>query len=775
MKRRVFIVGAGLVSSAGTSVEESRPAFLTGTCCLSPLTDPRAAKLRAKFAGIARGVSFNTPPVAPAELELQDRHAHLALRAAHEAMAEAKLRPADLGHRLGLIFSTCSGPMLRIEAHYRRILAGNPQLTADELFAKRYYSAAQVLAASLGIQGFNTTVVTACSASTAAIALAADLIRCGMLDAAVAGGADSLSISTLAGFDGLKATSESRCAPFSKPYGLNLGEGAGFLVLQAADRFQGSEQRWLGEILGSGTSNDAHHCSAPDPNGRGLSAAMARALRDAGLSTADIAYINAHGTGTEANDRAEIKAVRKVFGDTTARIPISSTKSMVGHCLGAAGAIEAIATLICAQAGVLPPTANFTEPRDGCAIDAVPDAGRPWIRPRLCLSNNSAFGGHNASVVLNFDAAVNGPSPTPHLPASTSHNASPRIVITATGVVTAAGLGSAALSAPLPEPAPQPPRHDLNQGLTAAAALIDESKVEAYDRRLDLRSMDRSSRWATVAARLAIREGRFPESSAALADLGLFLALSAGPSWAENEFLTSFLRNHDQVSQLGAFPYIVPSSVVGNVCRALRVTGHNLTLSAGPGAGLFSLIPALGALRAGHAHALLAGAVDELSDRIVEDTASARSQPGSDVPTFPPGEGAAFLLLETAEHAAARQVTPLAEILGATCRSDTGHSPDSVAPLRAVVHEALQQANLTAEAVTSITYQGPDDGLAMLPAPWTLRRRCAPRSIGCLEGTQPLVDLAAMLGAGPISQRLDVIVAIAWIPGRLAGCVILQT
>ncbi|MCK6501029.1 MAG: hypothetical protein L6Q38_16240, partial [Nitrospira sp.] len=233
MRRRVFITGAGMVSSAGRSLEEASPAFVSGLCCLSPLTHPRAARLRAKFAGVARPfVSDTTGPYAT-DLEVQDRHTLMALVAAKEALGAARLNPASVGRRMGLIFSTCSGPMLRIEAHYRRILAGDPSLTPRELFAKRYYSAAQVLAGTLGIHGYTTTVVTACSASTAALALAADLIRCGVLDAALAGGADSLSLSTLAGFDGLKATSESRCAPFSKPPGLNLGEAAAFLVLES--------------------------------------------------------------------------------------------------------------------------------------------------------------------------------------------------------------------------------------------------------------------------------------------------------------------------------------------------------------------------------------------------------------------------------------------------------------------------------------------------------------------------------------------------------------
>jgi len=334
--------------------------------------------------------------------------------------------------------------MLLIEAHYERIIRGQPQLTAEELFAKRYYSGAQILAQTLGIGGLCTTVVTACSASTAAIALAADLIRCGMLDCALAGGADSFSVSTLAGFDGLKATSDGKCAPFSKPTGLNLGEAAAFAFLESAEfaRQRGAQPH--ATVLGSGMSNDAHHCSAPEPGGRGLTEAMRRALADAGLSPEQISYINAHGTGTEANDKAECKAIRKVFGERAATVPVSSTKSMVGHCLGAAGAVEAIASIVCAGAGVLPPTANFTGPRDGCAVDCVPDAGRKWPAPWIFLSNNSAFGGHNTSLALaagisNLKSQISNSVP------DAGRRTQEPIFITACGIVSAAGIGLDAL------------------------------------------------------------------------------------------------------------------------------------------------------------------------------------------------------------------------------------------------------------------------------------------------------------------------------------------
>jgi 3-oxoacyl-[acyl-carrier-protein] synthase II len=727
MRRGVVITGLGLLSCAGANLAEARAKFLAGTCCLTPIADPRAARLRARFAGQFPGPT-PAPQCAP-ELKFHDRYVHLALVAAREALAAAGVQPGGFGRRMGLIFSTCSGPMLLIEAHYERILRGQPQLTAGELFARRYYAGAQVLAQTLGIGGLCTTVVTACSASTAAIALAADLIRCGMLDAALAGGADAFSVSTLAGFDGLKATSDGKCAPFSKPSGLNLGEAAAFVFLESVESARQRGAPPHATVLGSGLSNDAFHCSAPEPGGRGLAEAMRRALTDAGLPAEQISYLNAHGTGTEANDKAECKAIRKVFGDRAAVLPVSSTKSMVGHCLGAAGAVEAIASFVCAAAGVLPPTANFTEPREGCSVDCVPDAGRLWPSPQIFLSNNSAFGGHNASLALAAGAVAD------QGPVAGGHGAGERVFITACGLVSPAGVGVEALadawhtrrshwsSVALPTRAP------------ALAGRVNEALVEASDRRLNLRSMDRSSKWATVAARLAIRGARFPEKPADLAELGLFLNLSAGPSWAESEFLTSFLGNDHQVSQLAAFPYIVPSSVAGNVCRALMLSGHNLTLNPGPAAGLFGLEPAVAALRCRHAGALLCGAVDELSDRILADIYSS----GRGSTEAPPGEGAAVFLLETATHANARGATPLAEICGLA--STVNESP--AAALEGVAAAALQEAGIGLEAVQMVCFSG---GMEQLISPaWCQPRVQTSAVTGWLEGAQPLLDLAVAL------------------------------
>jgi 3-oxoacyl-[acyl-carrier-protein] synthase II len=753
MRRRVVITGLGVLSGAGANVIEFQRNIAAGVCCLSPIADPKAAHFKSRYAGLLTGAAAALKPLP--ELAGFDRHVHMAVVAAREALASAGVRPEDWGRRLGLIFATCSGPMLLIEAHYERIIRGDPRLTEDEWLAKQYHTGARILARVLGVQGLSTTVVTACSASTAAIALAADLIRCGMLDAALAGGADAFSTSTLAGFEGLKATTEGKCAPFSKPFGLNLGEATAFVFLESLAVANQRGAVVHAELLGSGMSNDAFHCSAPEPAGRGLATAMNRALDDAKLLPEQISYINAHGTGTEANDKAETKAIRKVFGARAELTPVSSTKSMVGHCLGAAGAVEAIAGIVCAKAGVLPPTANFTGPRDGCLLDCVPEAGRTWPAPQVFLSNNSAFGGHNASVVLSLAD-----------PGSVADSASASegpVFITACGVVTAPGIGMAALVEKAGRGKPQLRPVSIPGLPPFLAGMVDEQCVEAFDRRLNLRHMDASSRWATVATRLAIREAGLSERPTALAELGLFLSLSDGPSQAESEYLTSFLSNNRQVTQVTAFPYIVPSSVAGNVCRALGLAGHNLTLSAGPGAGLLGLEPAIAALRAGHAEAILSGAVDELSVRILTDRFMAGRFTADSAEL--PGEGAAVLMLETERHALARRAAPLASICG-LASSTTG---EGLSGLERTVREALAQARIEPGQVAlvcadlpTVRFQELAGGLC--PA-WVDRRVGIAAATGRLDGAQILVDLGmALLSPPGHSDLREYILALAGSP-----------
>jgi 3-oxoacyl-[acyl-carrier-protein] synthase II len=334
-----------------------------------------------------------------------------------------------------------------------------------------------------------------------------------------------------------------------------------------------------------------------------------------------------------------------------------------------------------------------------------------------------------------------------------------RIFVTACGVVSALGFGQTCVAEAVRQGQPGCRPVALPKLPAFPAGLVDEAAVARLDRRLDLRNMDRSSQWATVATRLALRQAGLPDKPATLAELGLFLNLSAGPSWAESEYLTSFLSSGHQVKHLLAFPYIVPSSVTGNVCRALRLSGPNLTLSGGPGAGLLGLGPAVSALRTAHTQALLCGAVDELSPRILTDCFLAGLGESED--SWPLGEGAVVLLLETEEHVDARGGTSLAELCGLALAMEPGPergSSQTPSLCEDVVNEALRQADLRPDAVAAWCGDGPRALLAQLEAKfypaWAQRRVNTARQTGWLEAGQALLNLAVALPGLPAGASL---------------------
>ena len=685
MRQRVVITGMGALCSAGADCKAFAEAVLRGAPSFSPINRPHLSHFRATHAGIIR--QFDDEKLVPnARVRSLDRFVLFAAAAGREALSLAGINPRALSRRMGLVFATCSGPMQSIERHYGRILSGDLSLTKEELFALRYYCGAKALANLFGIGGPSATVVTACSASTAAIGFAADLIRLGILDVALAGGSDTFSETTLAGFDGLKATCEGICAPFSKPVGLNLGEGAGFCVLESLTHAQSRAAGILAEVMGFGLSNDAYHCTAPDPSGAGQALSMERALRDAGVSPSSITYINAHGTGTEANDKAETKAIRKVFGEHAAAVPVSSTKSIIGHCLGAAGSLESVAGILAMAKGYYPPTANFSERRDGCTLDYVPKAGRRVERNGPMLKNNFAFGGNNASIVINprLDPAYSPPE----------NGADEPVMITGIGIVSAAGLGHGKLIDAVSSGKDMLSPVICSGMPPVRLGMVPAFDMAAIDRRVDVRNMDKSSVYATAAARLALHHSGSPDRLAGRGDVGLFLHLSAGPSWAESEHIGSLLSKEFRINQVAAFPYIVPNSVAGNICKALRLTGHNTTISFGPGAGLMGLGFSMAALKSGHAKAIVSLSVDELSERIITDL-HMTGLISSGAPSR--GEGACAVMLEAATHAKSRSAKILGQLCSIEYSTETGDcmQPDATTRvLEDTIKSALEKAGV---------------------------------------------------------------------------------
>ncbi len=400
--RRVAVTGIGVVSALGSTRLEFWRAVCDGRSGIRPIESVDRALLRfqngAEVAGYQPERHFEQK-----SLDLLDRFAQYAVVAAREALADSPLeRSAALRGRTAIITGSCVGGQATEDTGfvdlYQEKRGRVSPLTIPRIMAN---AGASQISVETGITGPVYTVSTACSSANHAIGQAFWMVRNGVVDAALCGGSEAIfSFGFLKAWEAMRVVAPDTCRPFSKDRrGLILGEGAAMLVLEPMDAARARGARIWGEIAGFGMSSDAHHITQPSVNGP--VAAMRAALDDAGLEPARIGYINAHGTGTPANDPTEICAIRMLFGGQAGRLAVSSTKSMHGHALGAAGALEAAATLLALRHGILPPTANFTEADPQCDLDVVPNTARRAV-VEYALSNSFAFGGLNA--VLAFRA-----------------------------------------------------------------------------------------------------------------------------------------------------------------------------------------------------------------------------------------------------------------------------------------------------------------------------------------------------------------------------------
>ncbi len=396
-KTRVVVTGLGVVSSLGIGWQAFWEGLIQGRSGISPITAFDTSRHFTHLGGEVR--SFDpTAFIAADRLPLMNRAAQMGLAAALLAVRDAGLSRETLATpRAGVSHGTTLGAAQAIEAVDDRLVAGSP--VPAELFRQMPpHTAPSAIAAELGCRGPLFMVSTACAAGNYAIGYAADLIRLGRADIMIAGAADGISRIEFTGFNQFSAIAADRCRPFDRDRkGMIPAEGAGILVLESLDHAERRNARIYAEIAGYGLSCDGHHMT--NASVAGIVRCMQNALLSAGITTEDIDYISAHGTGTIANDRTECAALREVFGPRAASVPVSSIKSMLGHTMGAASALESVACALVVREGILPPTINYETPDPECAIDCVPNVARRQ-EVRTALNNSYAFGGNNASVVI---------------------------------------------------------------------------------------------------------------------------------------------------------------------------------------------------------------------------------------------------------------------------------------------------------------------------------------------------------------------------------------
>ncbi|MET7698240.1 beta-ketoacyl-ACP synthase II [Streptomyces sp. NPDC005485] len=406
-RRKVVVTGWGAVTPLGPSVDRTWTALTAGRSGIATLTGLDTTGLATDFGGEVEDFDV-AQYLKPQQARRMDAYAQYAFAAAAEAMAQAELTLDEAeGQRTGVLIGTGYGPTESVARHVSVLTEKGPQRVSP--FAQitgAMDSAACEISFHFGVTGPTRALSTACASGADAIGEAARWIRHGVLDMAVAGGAEHiLTRLDYATSGNAQALSTRNDAPeeASRPFdtdrdGFVMSAGAGVLVLESEEHARARGARILAEVAGYASTSDAHHWTAPHPEGRSVRAAMSGALADAGLHPTDVDYINAHGTSTKANDRAEVDAVRAVFGAHAERIPISSTKSMTGHMIGAAGAVEAIVAGLAINHGVVPPTINCHRPMDE-KLNFVPHHAQEH-RVDVVMSNSFGFGGHNAVLVL---------------------------------------------------------------------------------------------------------------------------------------------------------------------------------------------------------------------------------------------------------------------------------------------------------------------------------------------------------------------------------------
>ena len=406
--RRVVVTGLGVVTSLGHDVGSFWTSLVAGRCGIQrvSLFDPGefASQIGAEVRDWTAADHMD-----PKEARRNDRYTHFGFVAAKEAVADAGLEMArEDGDRVGVVIGSGIGGMFTYESQLKVLAERGPRkvspFTIPSLIGNM---CSGLVAISLGARGPNFGIVSACATGTHALGEAAHMIRRGDADVMIAGGSEAaITPFAYASFCSMKAMSTRNDAPqrASRPFdgnrdGFIMGEGAGVVVLESLEHARARGARIYCEVAGYAATCDAFHITQPDPEGKGLSMAMKRALASAAVVPEQIDYINAHGTSTPYNDKFETLAIKKVFGDHARRVAISSTKSMTGHLLGAAGGIESVICVKTIQTGMIAPTINLDEPDPECDLDYVPNVARA-VPVRTVLSNNLGFGGQNAAIVF---------------------------------------------------------------------------------------------------------------------------------------------------------------------------------------------------------------------------------------------------------------------------------------------------------------------------------------------------------------------------------------
>lgn len=655
---RVVVTGLGLVCALGEDADKCWSAAVNG---VTGIREVKSVNTDGCYANVGAEVLTASKDLSD---EDYDRSSLLCIKAAGEALVDSGYKVTEeSSDRIGVIVGNCVGGAASIDKYFTDELKNGGGNKAD-ILKMPAAAIANNVAKHFGLNGTTANIVNACAAGTISLSYAADLIRAGKADAFVAGGSDSFSSLAFAGFHALHALDENSCSPFNRSSGITLGEGAGVLIIESYEHAKARGAKIYCEVLGSGVSSDAHHITAPDPEGKGQMLAISRAITNSGLTPNDIDYINAHGTGTAKNDEAEFLSLHTIF-DGNDHLSVSSTKSMTGHCLGAAGSIEAVLTVKAVCENAVPPTIGYTEENLGAlkekagAIDFVPNVKHEKTI-NYAASNSFAFGGNNASIIFAKEPR--------EIPDRTNKD---RIFITGIGGLISKG------------------RVEISSDDYKAHGI----KMAFY------RKLDRFSQLQLLSGMQALADANITVSEENEKDIGIVVGTADGPMTEIVGFQKNVIENGTASGSAFSFPNTVYNAAGGYFSIFAGIKGYNVTNANSIQAGLQSLCYAADVIRNGDEKIMVASGTDENTDTTEYLYGKLGLLNGS------LGEGSVSLILENENSANERGAKKYAELVGwATAHKSVefGTVKGSESALKAAIENACKSAGIALKDIEAV-------------------------------------------------------------------------
>lgn len=684
---RVVVTGLGMITSIGKSVTECFDNAIKGVTGIKEIKNVDTTDCYSK---IASEVDDDLSSIETDEYT--DRAVKLCIHALNEAMDDSNLSSFNYDTRVSVIIGNCVAGVVSIDDYYRN---GKDK---KNILQMPMSCIANQIAYRIKAGGVVTTIANACAAGTISISYASDLIREGKADIVICGGCDAFSSVPYAGFLALHAMDSGVCSPFNHTTGINLGEGSGILILESYEHAKKRDAKMYCEVLGSGISTDAHHITAPREDGEGQMNAINWAINNSGIDKKDIGYVNAHGTGTHKNDYAEFLSLKTIFGENNKDLSVSSTKAMVGHCLGAAGSIEAIFAIKALNSSLIPPTLGFSEEdkiklkENAGEIDFVPNVAKKK-ELHYVMNNSFAFGGNNASIIFSDKQG------------EVKKHRKTKACITGFGIVSPLGNGIEAYIEAIKE------NKHVEKGNVSSSVTKDDFLNVGVPMSF-FRKLDTVSQLETLSGVLALKNSNIEINDINATRIGIVDGTSEGAMGMGCLFNENIVNKNNASGSAFNFPNTVYNAAAGYLSIFTGIKGYNVTITNGCQSGLASIYYASDIINFDREDVLLCSGSDEnisvtteLATKL-DFVADKYVKPYSNDSHFVLSDGATTVILEKENHAKERNAKIYSYISGTGMASypvKFGTLKGSSLALDIAIKQALDEANLKIEDISCIS------------------------------------------------------------------------